>query len=269
MAIANYYNSGAWSNVTEGAVATTRPPGENIEGQVITEPEAEPTTGEPDGETCGDSDDAEDVMPWTAMPEQPSAIAHAVGVASTVAVDAKDGEEKQTEIGLGRSEALFQQALLESKAEVPPLSSDGVVLLRLTRKACTPPVLEVLMRSPLLAGVRRRAAEAKCSVAPFGEKGPKFFVPWSDQTLKELADAGFKLEGYHILAHRSDKALIEQAFKASLSCQKRPKVTAAEHMRDRADHETEGGAEAGYHDLRDFSEPWVVEELTYKATAPS
>ena len=58
------------------------------------------------------------------------------------------------------------RALQLSKAELPPLSSDGVVLFRLTRMAHTREVETVLLESPMLTECRNRVLDAGCEIMP-------------------------------------------------------------------------------------------------------
>jgi len=116
-------------------------------------------------------------------------------------------------------------AISRSRTEVAALSPDGVVLLKLTRMARSPKVLEVLLISPVLEECRSRAVEAGCKVAPNGRLGPKFFVPHTDAQAQELSDAGYELLDHHILALNTDTELIEQALQ-SLPRTQRPRLSA-------------------------------------------
>jgi len=74
-------------------------------------------------------------------------------------------------------EAEVLAAIQQSKAAGRPLSGDGVVLLRLTRMARSPEVLEALMTSAALDSCRQRVTQAGCEIAPSGCGGAKFLVP--------------------------------------------------------------------------------------------
>jgi len=119
----------------------------------------------------------------------------------------------------------LMEAIQRSKADAPQvLSSDNVVLLRLTRMARSPEVFSVLMESELLLHCRRRVLEAGCEISPSWASGAKLFVPYTESQLAELDQAGIELRDHHILALRDDKEVISQALK-SLPKKKRPGVS--------------------------------------------
>jgi len=123
-------------------------------------------------------------------------------------------------------------AIRRSQATAIPLSNDGVVLLRLTRMARTPEVIDTLLTSPALEQCRNRVTDAGCEVAPFGCAGAKFFVPCTTRQLDELAEAGIELMDHHILALHYDQGVIEEALKQSLPRARRPRLSPAEVSRN-------------------------------------
>jgi hypothetical protein len=158
--------------------------------------------------------------------------------------------------------AKFLAAIQASRADLPVLSGDNVMLLRITRMARSPLVARVLLESELLLQCRERVLHAGCEIAPRGACGPKLFVPCTAVQLEELKEAGFELLDHHILALRGDKALINQAFKDALPKKQRPTVS-SEHG-SAADHAIQ--ASEGYtysknedDDAMDF----VIEESGY------
>ena len=82
-------------------------------------------------------------------------------------------------------------AVRNSRDETVPLSSDGVLCFRLTRKANAPHVNELLfnIEGPL-AELHRRVLEAGCEVAPEWSPVKALFVPLTQAQLLELTADG-------------------------------------------------------------------------------
>ena len=79
-------------------------------------------------------------------------------------------------------------ALRNSKSDNPPLSGDGVVIFRLTRKAHAEEVNAVLFDATgPLSPLHRRVLEAGCEVAPEWSPIKALFVPLTQPQLQELA----------------------------------------------------------------------------------
>eukprot|EP00413_Alexandrium_margalefii_P028772 CAMPEP_0204571766 /NCGR_PEP_ID=MMETSP0661-20131031/39073_1 /ASSEMBLY_ACC=CAM_ASM_000606 /TAXON_ID=109239 /ORGANISM="Alexandrium margalefi, Strain AMGDE01CS-322" /LENGTH=894 /DNA_ID=CAMNT_0051580053 /DNA_START=33 /DNA_END=2717 /DNA_ORIENTATION=- len=161
------------------------------------------------------------------------------------------------------------KAIQMSKSEVMPLSADGAVLLKLTRRARTPEVIHLLLTSPALEECRNRVTAAGCLLTPFGDSGAKCFVPCTNQQFTDLAQAGIELMDYHILALKSDMVLIERALQ-SLPRSRRPRLSTAERGADRAggnhhdsteQHEEAQGAAADSED--DGASSMIVLEHTF------
>lgn len=151
------------------------------------------------------------------------------------------------------------RAIQLSKAEEVPLSGDGTVLLRLTRMARTPDVLDALLSSPALEGCRNRVTEAGCEVAPHGVCGPKYLVPWTEQQLHELAQEGFEVMDHHILALSSDKEAIEQALQ-TVARKRRPRLSLAERNVNQAHSNQEWSPEEDQDFDCDNPNPMIVVE---------
>jgi len=150
-----------------------------------------------------------------------------------------DAEKDGAVLGQQETDDMMK-AIQLSKAEDVPLSGDGVVLLRLTRMARTPEVLDALLTSPALEECRNRVTEAGCQVAPHGACGPKFFVPCTEQQLEELVQVGFDLMDHHIIALSIDKKAIEQALQ-TVARTRRPRLSPAERCVKQA-HRSHGCA---------------------------
>jgi len=147
--------------------------------------------------------------------------------------DEDEDEERPVQKAMDENEASDLLAAIQaSRADLPVLSADKVVLLRVTRMARSPLVAKVLLESPMLSHSRARVLDAGCEIVPKklanGHCGPKLFVPCTEYQLAELAEAGFELLDHHILALQKDKAIINQALKASLLKKTRPAVS-SEH----------------------------------------
>jgi hypothetical protein len=115
-------------------------------------------------------------------------------------------------------------ALQLSKCSPPPLNSDGVVLLRLTRMARSVDVVNLLVEAPTLAACRARVTDAGCDITPDWACGAKLFVPCTSEQVDELELQGIELSEHHILALLSDKETIEDALKA-LPHSRRPRLS--------------------------------------------
>eukprot|EP00931_Biecheleriopsis_adriatica_P092748 TRINITY_DN66528_c0_g1_i1.p1 TRINITY_DN66528_c0_g1~~TRINITY_DN66528_c0_g1_i1.p1 ORF type:complete len:708 (-),score=108.20 TRINITY_DN66528_c0_g1_i1:29-2152(-) len=126
--------------------------------------------------------------------------------------------------------AELMKGIQQSKVDAPvsgiPLSADGVVVLRLTRMARSPQVLELLQTTALLMHCRQRVAEAGCSIQPPWAEGAKLLVPLTEE---HLAEAEIDLAYNHIVALASDVDAVKAALR-ELNCKgkTRPKLAAAE-----------------------------------------
>jgi hypothetical protein len=125
----------------------------------------------------------------------------------------------------------FMRALQESKAVPAPLSSDGVVLLRLTRNARSPEV-NALLLDPAgpLAGFHSRVVDAGCEVTPSWARGAKLYVPCTQPLFGEL-ERSFEIHEHHILALTADKQQIERALQA-IPRRNRPRLASELHSRE-------------------------------------
>jgi len=126
----------------------------------------------------------------------------------------------------------ISSALLRSKADgPPPLSSDGQVVLKITRMARSQDTHDALFTSPELAHCRSRVADAECELQPAWAGGATCFVPFTEGQLADLSLAGEELEPHHIVALRSDMDAIKAAF-AQVSSKRRPRVDGDSHFHD-------------------------------------
>ncbi|CAE7811849.1 unnamed protein product, partial [Symbiodinium sp. CCMP2456] len=119
-------------------------------------------------------------------------------------------------------------AIRNSRADPPPLSPDGVICFRLTRKANAPHVNELLFDAEgPLQELHDRVRDAECEVAPDWSPFKALFVPLTEMQLLELtressADTlDFGKE--HILALQSDEPLLDRAIRG-LSNKYRPRL---------------------------------------------
>jgi len=131
--------------------------------------------------------------------------------------------EKQEAVAQASSD--LAKAILLSKADMPlsgvPLSSDGVVILRLTRKARSPEVQEALTTSPTLSKCHQRVLEAGCDIMPDWAGGAKLLVPL---TTEQLEESGHELSDHHVVALTSDVEHIRAAL-YNIRFPDRPKIT--------------------------------------------
>jgi len=131
--------------------------------------------------------------------------------------------EKQEAVAQASSD--LAKAIVLSKADMPlsgvPLSSDGVVILRLTRKARSPEVQEALTTSPILSECHQRVLEAGCDIMPDWAGGAKLLVPL---TREQLEESGHELSDHHVVALTSDVEHIRAAL-YNIRFPDRPKIT--------------------------------------------
>eukprot|EP00930_Biecheleria_cincta_P025521 TRINITY_DN18163_c0_g2_i1.p1 TRINITY_DN18163_c0_g2~~TRINITY_DN18163_c0_g2_i1.p1 ORF type:complete len:519 (-),score=92.22 TRINITY_DN18163_c0_g2_i1:300-1856(-) len=113
-----------------------------------------------------------------------------------------------------KDDDLFVGALQNSKANIPstglPLNSDGVVVLRLTRMACSLKLREHLRTAETLAPCRQRVVEAGCAVEPESTNGPQFFVPL---THDQIVEAELELSSEHVVLLNSDVEQFREALR--------------------------------------------------------
>ncbi|CAE7302140.1 unnamed protein product [Symbiodinium sp. CCMP2592] len=122
-------------------------------------------------------------------------------------------------------------AIRNSKSENPhpPLSGDGVVIFRITRKANAEEVDAILFDAtgPLWS-LHRRVLEAGCEVRPEWSPARALFVPLTQPQLQELEQAQegnlYEMGKLHLLAMESDGELIKDAFNHAIPRKVRPKL---------------------------------------------
>merc|ERR1719356_727286 len=110
------------------------------------------------------------------------------------------------------------EAIMASKADLPPLSGDDVVLLRLTQ--CSLQIKEVILHSSEIAFALSRMTEARCDPSPSWANGAIILVPL---TAEQVEESGIQLRPHNIVALRSDQDSIRQAL-GHLPKRKRPQV---------------------------------------------
>jgi len=110
----------------------------------------------------------------------------------------------------------WNPAMRESKEELLerglPLSSDGVVILGLTKRARAPEVLEAL-RAPILERCHKRLEAAGCVMTPEWTEA-KLLVPLPQDLIVGFLEASdFQLAPHHILALSEDIDIVKAALR--------------------------------------------------------
>jgi len=139
----------------------------------------------------------------------------------------KDGDEEHISEVLHQSvqtawedeQAHLMDALMRSKGDAP-LTSDGIVLMRLKRVGRINDIVAALLESVHLHAPIGRVIETGCEVRPAWTPAI-LLVPLTEAQVLEL---GVELSVHHIIAHMSDKDLILAALKA-LPSRQRPSVS--------------------------------------------
>mmetsp|Transcript_28386 Transcript_28386/g.50489 ORF Transcript_28386/g.50489 Transcript_28386/m.50489 type:complete len:632 (+) Transcript_28386:78-1973(+) len=143
-----------------------------------------------------------------------------------------------------RGNADLAQAIMLSKSEMPPsgipLSRDGVVIMRLTRKARSREVIALLTESPLLSHCHQRVKDAGCSMSPTWANGAKLFVPLTEEQVQE---SGKQLTNHHIVALADDVESIKGALR-HIKGKDRPKISFGEHKQANRAEESHAAASA-------------------------
>jgi len=121
--------------------------------------------------------------------------------------ESKVAEAQQAEL------ANWNHDMRESKEELlergVPLSSDGVVILRLTKCARAPEVLEALQGSPMLERCHKRLEAAGCVMTPEWTDA-KLLVPLPQELVTEfLEGSDLQLAHHHIIALSEDIDIIK------------------------------------------------------------
>jgi len=106
---------------------------------------------------------------------------------------------------MGSKEDLLEKGL--------PLSSDGVVILRLTKRARAREVLDALQASPILERCHKRLKAAGCVMMPEWTEA-KLLVPVTQELLSEFLEASdLQLTYHHIIALSEDIDIIKAALR--------------------------------------------------------
>ena len=122
----------------------------------------------------------------TVVPEQEHPSEAAEATEAPEAQEAPDAEMKDEDAVATETDDLLR-AVRNSRVERGPLSSDGVICFRLTRKANAPHVNELLFDATgPLAELHQRVLDAGCEVAPEWSPVKALFVPLTKNQLDEL-----------------------------------------------------------------------------------
>jgi len=114
-------------------------------------------------------------------------------------------------------------AIVRSKADaMPAVNLHGVVLLRLTRCARTPQVVDAITTSADLADCRAVVAEAGCELRPKWAGGAWILLPMTPGQFEESA---LELGEVHILVLDRDEDAVRKALR-SVDKNRRPKIRA-------------------------------------------
>ncbi|CAE7541974.1 unnamed protein product [Symbiodinium sp. CCMP2592] len=128
--------------------------------------------------------------------------------------------------------ASVADVLLQGKRTLGPYSGTGssgedVVVLRLTRMARSPQVINLLLQSPVLEPCHERVRNSGCGVSPTWANGAKILVPGI--LAQDVHDAGVTLQDHHVLVYSSEIELVRRAL-AAMPCRERPKVAHHQDM---------------------------------------
>ena len=115
----------------------------------------------------------------------------------------RDGETEVQGMEDAKSTDDLLTALRNSRDEMMPLSPDGVICFKLTRKANAPHVNELLFDAEgPLADLHRRVLNAGCEVAPEWSPVKALFVPLTQAQLLELTEDGTRsFASWFLLRH--------------------------------------------------------------------
>ncbi|CAE7752356.1 unnamed protein product [Symbiodinium sp. CCMP2592] len=206
--------------------------------------------------TMEEGPELQSVQPAGSEVEEPSQQPEISATTPDMGEQAEPVAEKSEEGPDAKSTDDVLVALRNSKAQAQevPLSSDGVMHFRLTRKAHAPHVNELLLDpTGPLAVLHRRVLEAGCEVAPDWSPVKALFVPCTVAQMQELlasAEEGGvhppELGKEHILALRSDFPVLDRAIR-SISKKYRPRLrpTLREEPQSESDDEPFIVAEGG------------------------
>ena len=115
----------------------------------------------------------------------------------------------------GGADAALAEAVRQSFCDgLPVRSSDGIVLMKLTRSSRGEAVTEALETAEELDNCRRTVHENGYRVMPEGRYGPKFFVPVAVEPLRaELERGGVDLDGRHVIIHEDEVPTLKKVLK--------------------------------------------------------
>jgi hypothetical protein len=166
------------------------------------------------------ADEAPDAAPREAETESqdanpaPDAEKDQVGLAEAI--------EQSMSIAINQANADLAAVIEASKSETPLwLNADGVVPLRLTRRAQSPEVAEALRTAPELEACRAIVEDAGCEIHPSWANGAWILFPLTQEQFEE---AGLQLNATHILALNRDESAVREALRAVKNFDKRPKI---------------------------------------------
>jgi len=113
------------------------------------------------------------------------------------------------------------EAMMRSKADAPVVSSgDGVIMLRLDRRARAQEVTDALLEAPALAACRARVEEAGCELQPEWAGGAWLLLPMTKEMYEET---GLRTGPKHLLMLSQDEVAVRHALK-TVPYKKRPQL---------------------------------------------
>jgi hypothetical protein len=114
------------------------------------------------------------------------------------------------------------EAIVRSKADAPlEFSDDGVIVLRLDRRARAPEVASALLEAPALSSCRARVEQAGCELRPPWANGAWLLVPMTKDLYEE---SGLHTRSMHILVLSQDEGAVRQALQEKVPNKKRPQL---------------------------------------------
>lgn len=199
---------------------------------------------------------------------------------SNVRVEKQVSEKSDIEQAIELSQVVAAQeegehvaaALVQSKAEAPPLSGDDVVSFRLTRTSKS--IVNTLLEAPQLAVARARVVDAGCELQPDFAGGATILIPMTREQFLEL---NLDLAPHHVVTIRAEKTLLEAAL-ACVPSKQRPTIKndhrANEYQKEQEDEGEGAPARADSptidrpHPHADGSQVELLEERTLGMLVP-
>ena len=107
------------------------------------------------------------------------------------------------------------------RSGLPPVGSDGTILVHVTRRHNTESITSLLRKAQDWAPIIARMTTSGYDITPFGHEGLKCYAPWDAQRIDEIKTLGISDMGHYILMYEDELPTLQNIF-SRINSKRRP-----------------------------------------------